>query len=73
MRTEGLSAADIARQAVAENIVLALGNVFSPAQTTGRFLRFNVAQCADPCASGEHRGGIGLCVSFRSFLACTSA
>jgi hypothetical protein len=24
------------------------GNVFSPAQTAGRFLRFNVAQCTDP-------------------------
>jgi DNA-binding transcriptional MocR family regulator len=33
---------------MAENVVLAPGNVFSPAQTAGRFLRFNVAQCADP-------------------------
>ncbi len=45
---EGMDAADIARRAMAENIVLAPGNVFSPAQTAGRFLRFNVAQCADP-------------------------
>ncbi len=45
---EGLSAANIARRALAENIVLAPGNVFSQAQTAGRFLRFNVAQCADP-------------------------
>ena len=45
---EGMDAADVARQAMAENIVLAPGNVFSPAQTAGRFLRFNVAQCADP-------------------------
>jgi DNA-binding transcriptional MocR family regulator len=44
----GLDAAAIARQAMAENVVLAPGNVFSPAQTAGRFLRFNVAQCADP-------------------------
>jgi DNA-binding transcriptional MocR family regulator len=44
----GLDAADIARQALASNIVLAPGNVFSPAQTAGRFLRFNVAQCTDP-------------------------
>ena len=42
-------AADIARTALAEGIVLASGNVFSPAQTAGRFLRFNVTQCADPC------------------------
>ncbi|MDD2704422.1 MAG: PLP-dependent aminotransferase family protein [Acidocella sp.] len=45
---EGLDAAEIARRALAENIVLAPGNVFSPAQTAGRFLRFNVAQCTDP-------------------------
>jgi DNA-binding transcriptional MocR family regulator len=44
----GLDAADIARQALAANIVLAPGNVFSPAQTAGRFLRFNVAQSTDP-------------------------
>ena len=45
---EGLDAAEIARHALEEGIVLAPGNVFSPAQTAGRFLRFNVAQCADP-------------------------
>jgi len=45
---DGLDAAAIARQAMAENIVLAPGNVFSPAQAAGRFLRFNVAQCTDP-------------------------
>jgi DNA-binding transcriptional MocR family regulator len=45
----GLDAADIARQALAANIVLAPGNVFSPAQTAGRFLRFNVSQSTDPC------------------------
>jgi len=44
----GLDAADIARQALAANIVLAPGNVFSPAQTAGRFLRFNVSQSTDP-------------------------
>ena len=44
----GMDAANIARRAMAENIVLAPGNVFSPAQAAGRFLRFNVAQCADP-------------------------
>ena len=45
---DGMDAAHIARRAMAEKIVLAPGNVFSPAQTAGRFLRFNVAQCADP-------------------------
>ena len=45
---EGLDAAALARQALTENIVLAPGNVFSPAQTAGSFLRFNVSQCADP-------------------------
>ena len=45
---EGLDAAEIARHALEEGIVLAPGNVFSPAQTAGRFLRFNVAQCSDP-------------------------
>lgn len=45
---EGLEAAEIARRALAEGIVLAPGNVFSPGQTAGRFLRFNVSQCADP-------------------------
>ncbi len=45
---DGGDAAEIARLALAENIVLAPGNVFSPAQSAGSFLRFNVAQCADP-------------------------
>ena len=44
---EGLDAGEIARAALAENIVLAPGNVFSPARTAGRFLRFNVTQCGD--------------------------
>jgi DNA-binding transcriptional MocR family regulator len=45
---EGLDAADIARRALAENVVLAPGNAFSVAQSANRFLRFNVAQSADP-------------------------
>lgn len=44
----GLDAAEIARHALEEGVVLAPGNVFSPAQTAERFLRFNVAQCDDP-------------------------
>lgn len=37
-----------ARRALAQNIVLAPGNMFSPAQTAKSFLRFNVAQSLDP-------------------------
>jgi DNA-binding transcriptional MocR family regulator len=42
-----LDAADIARRALAENIVLAPGNAFSLSQTARSFMRFNVAQMAD--------------------------
>jgi DNA-binding transcriptional MocR family regulator len=45
---EGIDAADVARRALVENVVLAPGNAFSVAQSAGRFLRFNVAQCTDP-------------------------
>ena len=41
---EGLDSADIARRALAENVVLAPGNVFSLSQTAGNYMRFNVAQ-----------------------------
>jgi DNA-binding transcriptional MocR family regulator len=44
----GIDAADVARRALMENVVLAPGNAFSVAQSASRFLRFNVAQCADP-------------------------
>lgn len=43
-----VEAAEIARRALEDGVVLAPGNVFSPAQSAGRFLRFNAAQCADP-------------------------
>jgi DNA-binding transcriptional MocR family regulator len=45
---EGIDAADVARRALMENVVLAPGNAFSVAQSASRFLRFNIAQCADP-------------------------
>ncbi|HEV7368634.1 PLP-dependent aminotransferase family protein [Arenibaculum sp.] len=45
---DGLDAADVARKALAEGIVLAPGNVFSLSQSAGSFMRFNVAQSADP-------------------------
>lgn len=44
---DGLDAADIARRALAENIVLAPGNAFSLSQTAGGFMRFNAAQSVD--------------------------
>ncbi|MCA1493130.1 PLP-dependent aminotransferase family protein [Ensifer sp. NBAIM29] len=44
---DGVDAAELARNALARNIVLAPGNAFSHAQTAGGFLRFNVAQCVD--------------------------
>ncbi|MBA1139350.1 aminotransferase-like domain-containing protein [Mesorhizobium neociceri] len=43
----GVDAAEIARRALADNIVLAPGNAFSLSGTASRFLRFNVAQCQD--------------------------
>ncbi len=45
---DGLDASDLARRALAEKIVLAPGNAFSLSQSAGSFLRFNVAQSADP-------------------------
>lgn len=40
--------ANVARAALAENVVLAPGNVFSASQSAAAFMRFNVAQCSDP-------------------------
>lgn len=45
---EGLDAADVARAAVEDGVVLAPGNAFSSRQTANGFLRFNVAQSLDP-------------------------
>ncbi|HYI30179.1 MAG TPA: PLP-dependent aminotransferase family protein [Bradyrhizobium sp.] len=44
---DGIDAADVAREALAENIVLAPGNAFSLSQSATSFLRFNVAQSGD--------------------------
>lgn len=44
---DGLDAADVARRALAEDVVLAPGNAFSVSRTADRFLRFNVAQSND--------------------------
>ena len=45
---EGFDAADVARSGLSEDVIFAPGNVFSAAQTASRFLRFNVARCAEP-------------------------
>lgn len=44
---DGLDAADVTRQGVAENIVFAPGNLFSVTQTASRYLRFNAALSDD--------------------------
>jgi DNA-binding transcriptional MocR family regulator len=44
---EGVDAGNVARQALAEDIVLAPGNAFSLSQTAHGFMRFNVAQSGD--------------------------
>lgn len=45
---DNLDAADIARKALGQDIVLAPGNVFSLTGSARQFLRFNVAQSASP-------------------------
>jgi DNA-binding transcriptional MocR family regulator len=44
---DGIDAAEIAKAALAEDIVLAPGNVFSVSQSAPSFLRFNVSQSLD--------------------------
>lgn len=45
---DGADAAVVAKRALAHNVVLAPGNVFSLSQGAARFMRFNVAQMSDP-------------------------
>jgi len=45
---EGINGVDVARDAREHGVVLAPGNVFSVSETAESYLRFNVAQCADP-------------------------
>ncbi|MGJ5175508.1 PLP-dependent aminotransferase family protein [Bradyrhizobium oligotrophicum] len=45
---EGRDAADVARKALSDAVVLAPGNVFSVSQTATHMMRFNVAHCEDP-------------------------
>jgi DNA-binding transcriptional MocR family regulator len=44
---DGIDSTDLARRCIADDIVLAPGNVFSVSRTAGPFLRFNVAQMDD--------------------------
>lgn len=45
---KGLDSAVIAQRLLAQDIVLAPGNVYSLSQSASRFMRFNVAQSGDP-------------------------
>ncbi|MBR3189439.1 PLP-dependent aminotransferase family protein [Bosea sp. (in: a-proteobacteria)] len=45
---DDLDAGEVARLALGEGVVLAPGNAFSLSRTARHFMRFNVAQCADP-------------------------
>jgi DNA-binding transcriptional MocR family regulator len=44
---EGRDSADIARAALASNMVLAPGNAFSTSQSASAYMRFNVSQMQD--------------------------
>lgn len=44
---EGLDSAALARTCLAQDVILAPGNVFSPSQSAAGFLRFNVAQTSE--------------------------
>jgi DNA-binding transcriptional MocR family regulator len=45
---DGIDAADVARTALEQDVVLAPGNAFSLSQTATDFMRFNVSQTEDP-------------------------
>jgi DNA-binding transcriptional MocR family regulator len=45
---DGVDAARVAQHGLAEGIIFAPGNVFSQSQSANSYMRFNVAQCADP-------------------------
>ena len=45
---DGVDAVDLTQRALARDIVLAPGNVFSLSQSAAQYMRFNVAQSADP-------------------------
>jgi DNA-binding transcriptional MocR family regulator len=45
---DGLDAADVARRALADDVLFAPGNLFSISQSAAGFMRFNVAKMDDP-------------------------
>jgi DNA-binding transcriptional MocR family regulator len=45
---DAIDAADVARRALAEDVLFAPGNVFSVSQSAGSYMRFNVAMMEDP-------------------------
>jgi DNA-binding transcriptional MocR family regulator len=45
---DALDATQVARHALAENVIFAPGNVFSASQTATEYMRFNVSQCKGP-------------------------
>ncbi len=53
-----VDSSDLARAAPADDVVLAPGNVFSASQTAAEWMRFNVAQLADPRLPSRHRRAI---------------
>jgi DNA-binding transcriptional MocR family regulator len=55
----GVDSAALARAALAQNVVLAPGNVFSVSQTASAFMRFNVTQSGGPQAFEVIRQGDG--------------
>ena len=44
----GIDAADVARRALAEDVIFAPGNVFSASHGAAGYMRFNVARCSHP-------------------------
>ena len=56
---DGVDAADVARAALAENVVMAPGNAFSLAQSAAGFMRFNVSQSRDEKVFEVLRSAIG--------------
>jgi len=45
---DAIDTAEVARRALADDVLFAPGNVFSVAQSAGNFMRFNVAMMEDP-------------------------
>lgn len=56
---EGTDSTELAQRALARDVLLAPGNVFSPTQTASTFMRFNVAHMADARIHAALKAGIG--------------